>query len=267
MTPPAAHLDLDARTLQPHPDDDALRFPDGEVYVQLDLSGVDEAAVVHAGAPDPNAGMMQLYGVLERLDEEDIPAEVAFTYMPYSRQDAAFAPGTLNRARAILRRLVDCHGVRAVHAVDSHFSHRAWVDDLPFHGVSALPLLQDRVEMEDVVVVGPDPGAGRRFGVDAFAKERSGAETVDVEGELDVDGRNVLVVDDIIATGGTMTDAYEKLRAQGAGRVEAAAVHGVLADGVEQVADMYDALHLANTVDRVQADTAVEPLLHEALDL
>jgi phosphoribosylpyrophosphate synthetase len=72
QTPTAEHLELEGRTLKRHPRNDSLRFPDGEVYVQLEeVAELDEATVVHAGAPEPNAGMVQLYGLLKLLKQED----------------------------------------------------------------------------------------------------------------------------------------------------------------------------------------------------
>lgn len=267
LTPPASHLDLDAQELAEHPHNDTRRFPDGEVYVQLALDGVDSATVLHAGMPEPNDGMMHLYGVLDRLREEGVPAEVAFTYMPYGMQDDVFFPGTLNRARAILRKLVDYYDVQQVHAVDAHFAHRGWAADLPFQNIHAFPRIDQAVQMEEYTVVGPDLGAVERFGIEGFRKERTSAEEVTLEGDLDVEGRNVLVFDDIIETGGTMAAAYDRLVEQGAERIEAAAVHGVLEQGVERVADQYDRLHLANTVDRDAASVSIEPLLRDRLNL
>ncbi len=267
LTPPAAHLDLEAVELAPHPNNDTLQFPDGEVYVQLDLDGVEQATVVHSGAPDPNTGVMYLYGVLERLREEDIPADVAFTYMPYGMQDAAFFPGTLNQAKAILRKLTGYYTVQDVYAVDPHFAHRDWVAALPFHILHAFPLIDEAVDMGDYTVVGPDLGAVERFGIQGFRKERKSAEEVELSGDIDIDGENVLVFDDIIETGGTMAAAYEKLADAGAERIEAAAVHGVLQEGVDRVAAQYDALHLANTVDREQATVSIEPLLRQELNV
>ncbi|MDY6777225.1 MAG: phosphoribosyltransferase family protein, partial [Candidatus Nanohaloarchaea archaeon] len=87
--------------------------------------------------------------------------------------------------------------------------------------------------------------------------------TVSIEGESDVEGKNVLVFDDIIETGGTMVEMFETLQEQGAERIEAAAVHGVLDDGVERVASTYDDLHLTNSIANEAATTGIEPLVKE----
>lgn len=266
-TPQASHLDTAATGLQPHPDNQTLQFPDGEVYVHLDLDGVEQASVVHSGIPEPNTGLMYLFGVLERLREDGVDAEVAFSYMPYGMQDEDFFSGTLNYARALLRKLEGYYGVEQVYAVDAHFSHRGWVDSFSFRGLDAFPLIQEAVSMEEYVVIGPDLGAVERFGIEGFEKEREDAETVRLDGEVDVEGRNVLVFDDIIETGGTMAAAYDTVQEAGAERIEAAAVHGVLEEGVERVQETYDQLYLTNTIDRETATVGIEPLIRDALNL
>ncbi|MDY6774012.1 MAG: phosphoribosyltransferase family protein, partial [Candidatus Nanohaloarchaea archaeon] len=92
-------------------------------------------------------------------------------------------------------------------------------------------------------------------------------EEVELEGELDVAGEDVLVFDDIVETGSTMVEAYRELEEQEADRIEAAAVHGVLEEGVERAANVFDRFYLTNTVERDYANISVEPLLKSHLNL
>lgn len=265
VTPQAEHLDLDAVELDPHPDTGGRVFPDGEVYVQLEEAGdLDTATVVHSGAPDPNQGLMQLYGLLELLDSHDVDTEVFFTYFPYSMQDDEFFPGALNRARAVLEKLVDYYGVEHVYALDAHFSGCSWTDQFPFTSVDAYRLIADDLET-GFRLVGPDAGALERFGVESYRKKRMGHSTVSVEGDLDLEGEDVLVLDDVIETGGTMSATYDRIKEEGANRVEAAAVHGVLQEGVEKVRSTFDRLHLTNSVQNRYSNVEVEPLIRERL--
>lgn len=266
-TPSASHLEIKGIELRKHPQNESLKFPDGEVYIQLETGEMEEAAVVHSGSPEPNAGLIQLYGVLDLLRKEKVPVDVFFTYFPYSMQDDEFFPGTLNRVKTILTKLVEYYQVEKVWAVDPHFSHRDWTSEFPLELAAAFPLIQEEVDMEDYVVVGPDLGSVERFGIPGFSKERRDAEEVRVSGQPDVEGRNVLLFDDIIETGGTMAAAGKRLEELGAERVEAAAVHGVLEEGVRRVEEEFDEIHLTNTVDRESASVRVEPLLRENLNL
>lgn len=266
VTPTAEHLDIDARRLLKHPQNGTRVFPDDEVYVQLDgIESRDRVVLVHAGQPHPNRGLAYLYGILDLLRENDCPVTLLFTYVPYCRQDAAFYDGTLVYARSLLRLVTTHYGVDRVYAVDPHFEHRDWVQELPLERLAAFPLIQDQVKMDEYVVVGPDLGATKRFDVSGFEKVRKGASDIALEGELDVSGRDVLVLDDLVATGGTMEGAYERLKEQGADTVQAAAVHGVLEDGIQRVQETYDAFYLTNTIDTDAANVRIEPLLQEVI--
>ncbi|QLG61861.1 ribose-phosphate diphosphokinase [Halorarum salinum] len=259
VTPSAEHLDVDAHRLAPHPRDGSRTFPDDEVYVQLaGLDSLDDVVLIHAGQPRPNRGLAYLHGTLELLVENDCSVTLAFSYVPYGRQDEAFYEGTLNYARSILRKLTGYYGVDRIYTVDPHFGHRDWVREVPLEVLHAFPAIRNHVSMDDYVVVGPDLGAVERFGVPGFEKVRGSAHDVELTGELDVDGRDVLVFDDLIATGGTMVEAFRRLKNQGAGTVQAAAVHGVVDEGVRRVRDTYDALYLTNTVANDAANVRIE---------
>ena len=268
VTPTAEHLELDAVQLDPHPQNDSRLFPDGEVYVQVEtVDDIESALVIHSGQPCPNTGLAYLYGVLDLLAERDVPITLCFTYVPYGMQDKSFYPGTVNYARALLNHVTQ-YPVRRVYAVDPHFSHRDWVGEYPVTHLQAFPLVRERVDedLDDYAVVGPDLGAVDRFGIPGFEKTRRGAYDVELEGELDVEGRNVLVFDDLVETGGTMVAAYDRLRDHGAETVVAAAVHGVLDEGIRRVRDAYDGLYLTNTVATDAANVSIEPLVRTAIE-
>lgn len=264
LTPSAEHLDLPGDTLAPHPQNDIRQFPDGEAYVQLpDVEKYDEATVVHSGMPDPNTGLQYLFGVLDLLKQHDVPTTVCFTYMPYGMQDAAFFDGNANRARSLLEVLTEYYDVDTVYTVDAHFAHRDWISAYPIENLHVFPEIDNYVAMNDYVVVGPDQGAVDRFGIPGFNKKRNGVSTVDVSGDLDVEGKNVVVFDDIIETGSTMVTTHNVLKNQGADRVVAAAAHGVLNGGVERVRTTYDQLYLANTIDTPHVNVSLEPVLRD----
>ncbi|WP_323192578.1 ribose-phosphate diphosphokinase [Halostella sp. PRR32] len=267
VTPSAEHFTIEARQLSGHPQNQSRLFPDDEVYVQFEsIDSVDSVSVVHSGQPAPNRGLAYLYGLLSLLNDENCSIELVLPYAPYSRQDAAFYEGTVNHAKTLLQTITQWYGVDRVYTVDPHFGHRDWMDDFPIEVLRAFPLIQEHVTMADYVVVGPDLGAVKRFGVPSFEKTRESAYDVELVGDLDVERKNVLVFDDLISTGGTMVEAYERLMAQGAATVQAAAVHGVLDKGVERVRDKYDALYLTNTIPNDAATVSIEPVLQNALE-
>lgn len=282
LTPWTEHLDIDGNTFTPHPENGIILFPDNEVYVQLEeVEQLEQATIIHSGW-EPNAGTMFLYGALDLLRQHDIPTTVVFTYFPYSRQDDSFHPGTVNYARSILDKLDAYYNVDTILGVDTHFSHRDWTDQYPYSTLNTFPLIQQAVDMEDYVVVGPDAGAVERFSISGnadratadsdasfnisgFEKERNSTYDVNLSGEVDVAGRNVLVFDDILATGGTMVSAYERLKEQGAETVAAATVHGVMESGVNRVQETFDRFYLTNTIPNEEENVFIEPVIEEAL--
>jgi ribose-phosphate pyrophosphokinase len=268
VTPTAEHLDLNAARLDLHPQNESRLFPDGEVYVQLEsVADIESALVIHSGQPRPNQGLAYLYGLLDLLTKHDILITLCFTYVPYGMQDKSFYPGTVNYARALLD-YVARYPVRQVYAIDPHFSHRDWITEYPVSHLHAFPFIQERVnaDLDEYIVVGPDLGAVERFGIPSYEKTRNGAYEVELEGELDVEGRNVLVFDDLIETGGTMVAAYDRLKSQGADTVVAAAVHGVLDEGIQRVQGAYDGLYLTNTIETDAGNVSIEPLIQTVLE-
>jgi phosphoribosylpyrophosphate synthetase len=236
-SPTTEHLEIDGVKLTDHPRDEGKIFPDGEVYIQLEELEKEKVKIIHSGMPDPNTSMMYLYGILELLKERSIESELFFTYFPYSMQDNEFHEGNLNYARAILRKLTEYYGVQKIYVLDPHFSQKKWVEDFPMEMVSAVPLIMDQLK-EEYTVVGPDVGAGERFDLPAFNKKRKNSRNVslsDLESLEDISG-NILVLDDLIETGGTMSAAYQKIKSKdGVEKVAAAAIHGVMEEGTQGV--------------------------------
>ena len=229
------------------------RFPDGEGYPRLlaDVKGRD-VLVVQTTAPDAN--LVELLLWLDAAREAGARSVTAvIPYFGYARQDRAFHPGEAVSSRAAGRAIAAACD-RAV-TVDPHK-----LDVLRFLGgkatpVSAVPQLAAQLKGWGVdVVLAPDKGAldrateaGRILGVpvDHLEKTRLSATEVRMAPKsLDVRGKRVAIVDDLIASGGTMVQAAKQLKANGAVAVYAACTHGLftgnalpnmLAGGIDRV--------------------------------
>jgi len=213
------------------------RFPDGEHYLRVE--GMDDEMIAIGSIPDADA-LVELLLLVDACDGGDVTLVVP--YLGYARQDKKFHEGEPLSARAICRALSD--GVRQVFTVNVHdpsvLSHfRVRAEDITLAGeigryITTLPL-------ENPLVLAPDDGAASFAGAVAAAggwdsdhleKTRISGEEVRIEPrEMEVSGRDVVIVDDIISTGGTLVTASRMLRAEGARSVSAACVHGVLAEG------------------------------------
>ena len=232
---------------------ESRRFPDGEGYVRLlaDVRGKD-VAVVQTTAPDPN--LVELLLWLDAAREAGARSVTAVVpYFGYARQDRLFHPGEAVSARAAGRAIAGA--ADRVVTVDPHKA-----DILAYMGgkataVSAVPQIAVALRGWGVdAVLAPDKGAldratqaGRLLGVpvDHLEKTRLSATEVRMATKsLDVRGKRVAIVDDLIASGSTMVQAARQLKANGATAVYAACTHGlftgnalpnILAGGIDRV--------------------------------
>ena len=215
-------------------------FPDGEVYIKVDgdLRG-EHVVVVNSTYPTP--ALLELLFLQEAAHDQGAAQITAVVpYYAYSRQDRVFTAGEIVSAKAIAE-LIELKADRFV-TVDPHKEHILGFFGIEAHGVSAVPLLAKHLGSAGVdTVLAPDKGALDRaqfaakcLGADFDYMEKtriSGTEVVMKAKRLDVKGKTVAIVDDIISTGGTIATAATELKKQGAKRVIAACTHGLFLNG------------------------------------
>lgn len=264
------------------------RFPDGELLAAAPGFDGDRAVVVAATTDsDAHVELLQLQDAVRAAGAREVTT--VLPYMGYARQDDPVAPGTSLAesppgyplsARAVARAIGA--GTDRVVAVNVH--DRSVLDHfgVPARSVNAAGTLAGPLpdDLADPVFVAPDEGAVDvveatrdaygRGAVDHFEKTRLSGESVEIRpSEVDVDDRDVVVVDDIVATGTTMSESVEILRERGARRVFVATVHAVLArNALTKLRRAGVAAVLAtDTVERaasaVSAAPAVADLLRE----
>ena len=241
------------------------KFPDGEVYcrIESELQG-KEVIFVQSSHPNPNDALVEL--LLAADSAKELGAEkltVVFSYFPYARQDKIFKGGEALSLRAVSRALQGAGFSRLI-TIDAHYMSEYGKYDLYGLGaenLSAGKLLVQHVKEKfgvgSLFVISPDFGAselvanaiGENDEHGKFKKTRTGDYEVSMEGELDVKGKDVLVLDDIISTGGTMKRAIEKAKGSGASKVFAAATHGVFGDdAIEKLGKVSDYLVTTDSI-------------------
>ena len=245
------------------------KFPDGEIYVKV--GDFDDTNVV-VQSLNCNEDVISLMLLFDALNDTEVVAVVP--YMGYARQDKAFEDGEAISIRAIAR-LLESYASKVVtvniHSKDaaSHFSKLIDLD--------AMPIIGNYFKEQDVVMLSPDFGSYERVKVAAKAancefdyleKRRIDAETVEIAPKnLDVEGKDVLIVDDIISTGGTIVEATKILLKNGAKSVKAACVHAVLANYA--LNKLYNAgiteVIATDTVERVVSKISVAGLIADRL--
>ncbi|MGB0653180.1 MAG: ribose-phosphate diphosphokinase [Thermoplasmatota archaeon] len=244
----------------PLADTEIKRFPDGEVYARL-LTGVAGAHVVCVQSTAPNDNLVELL-LLQDAAREAGAAQVTTVvpYYGYARQDRVFKDGEAVSARAAARAIATTSDRLLV--VDPHKDAILDFFDGPAAGVTAVPQLAATLGSWGVdAILAPDAGARDRaaaaaavLGVphDHLEKTRLGPTEVVMKAKaLDVAGKRVAIVDDMIASGGTMVTAAGQLKANGATAVYAACTHGIFTGGAVPKL-------LAGGIDRVLATDSVE---------
>ena len=257
---------------------DYERFPDGELLVRLADTDAERAVVVASTTTaEAHIELLQLQDAAREAGIGEVVT--VLPYMGYARQDRAFAAGDPVTARAVARALSPA--TDRVLTVSPHEPAVCEFFEPTAEAVTAAPLLADPLPtgLDDPVFVAPDEGAtdlaagvAERYGrgeVDHFEKVRhSGTEVEITPSEVDVDGRDVVVVDDIVATGSTMSEAVGLLAADGAASVTVACVHALFArDARSKLARAgVDAIYATDTVERDVSRVSVAPALAERLE-
>ncbi len=218
-------------------------FPDGESYLRLDgdLKG-QEVVIVQTTGPPQDTHIMQLFLMVDAA--KDIGAErviIVVPYLAYARQDKRFLPGEAISIDSFIK-LIEASGTDRFLTVNIHEEGILKKFSIPVENLSAMTLLAEHFKNKGLAgafSLAPDKGALELAkeadrvldgGCGWLRKERSrltGEIRVE-EKRFDIEGRDVIVFDDIISTGGTIVAAVKMLKTLGARRVYAACTHPLL---------------------------------------
>jgi len=219
-------------------------FPDGETMVKINenIRGRD-VYIVQSTCPPTNQNVMELLIMIDaarRASAARITAVIPF--FGYARQDRKDQPRVPITAKLIAN-LLTVAGANRVLTMDLHAQQIQGFFDVPVDHLYAAPVLYKYLrskKLKDLVVVSPDVGGMKMAYAYAHmlhgelaivAKRRVSGEEVEALYVVgDVAGKNVLMVDDMTETAGTLTAAAEILKKQGARRVVAGVSHAILGD-------------------------------------
>jgi ribose-phosphate pyrophosphokinase len=235
------------------------RFPDTECYVRIhdDLAGED-VIVVQTSFPDDK--VIELFLLQEAARTYDVKSLVTVVpYFGYARQDKQFNLGEPVSAKTLVKHLqLDTDSLITV---DIHEGKIMDWFDIPAENVSGMPQIGEYLkDMGAEIIIAPDKGAVElakmAAGVvgcdsDYIEKTRIDGENVEMKAKnLDVSGKKVAIVDDIIATGGTIIKATEQLKSQGAVEVYAACTHGLFTkNAISRLKEVCDSVISTDTIE------------------
>ena len=256
------------------------RVPDGELLAAApDVADRDvERAIVVASttSSDAHLEVLQLQDAVREAGADEVVT--VLPYMGYGRQDKAFEAGHPISARAVARAVST--GTDRVLTVNPHEESICDFFEPSATAVDAADRLADPLpaDLEDPVFLSPDAGAVElaetvrdAYGMgatDYFEKTRlSGTEVEISPSDVAVADRDVVVTDDIIATGSTMSEAVGVLGERGVGRVFVTCVHPLLArDAVTKLSRAgVEAIYGTDTIERQYSEVSVAPSIADEL--
>jgi len=221
------------------------RFSDGEIQVEIseNVRGMD-CYIIQSTCTDANQNLMELLIMIDALKRASAGSITAvMPYYGYARQDRKVAPRVPITAKLVADLIVAAGATRVV-SMDMHAGQIQGFFNIPFDHLYAAPILLEHMKRrfdgktEEVVVVSPDAGGveraraySKRLGaglgiVDKRRVKANVAEVMNVIG--DVQGKVTVLLDDMIDTAGTLTQAANALVDEGAAKVYAYATHAVL---------------------------------------
>lgn len=218
------------------------RFSDGEVRVQIEenVRGKD-VFVIQSTSNPVNENLMELLIMLDALKRASANRITAvIPYFGYARQDRKDQPRVPITAKLAANILTIAGATRAL-TLDLHAGQVQGFFDIPVDHLYAINVFEDyfkALRIKDLVIVSPDVGGikmarayAKRMNADLAIvdKRRNDPESTEVMHILgNVKGKNVIMVDDIIATGSSLVEAASALKNFGAKKIYAAITHGVL---------------------------------------
>ncbi len=266
------------------------RFSDLECFVEINenVRGEDVFAIQSTSYP-ANDNLMELLVMLDALRRGSARRITAvIPYFGYARQDRKSGPRTPISAKLVAN-LITTAGASRVVTLDLHAGQIQGFFDIPLDNLFAAPVfvrdIREKYEGDRLMIVSPDVGGvirarafARRLDTDLAIidkrRERAGvSEVMNVIG--DVEGRNCVLVDDIVDSAGTLCNAAAALADQGAASVSAYATHGVLSGGAVSRVESSRMDRLVTTdsilsteamrVSKTVLQTSIAPLMAEAI--
>ena len=264
-------------------------FPDGDAYIRI--PGIkscqgENITLIHRLYPNQNSAIFTLLMTLDTLRRTGAHTTVISPYFPYSRQDKTFLEGEALSAQLLCRLLSQNGAVRLI-TLDCHFLKKP--GEMEYAGLKITNITANqhliryaikKFGIDKPEIISPDQGANylvSEFGGKSMSKVRGNYNDDDsktqtyrqiktLKMDFDVKGRNVIIIDDIIATGSTMIKAVENVKKGGAKKVICLATHGIfLNNSLEKLNSICDGIATTDSIPNPVATVPIKDIFAEFL--
>ena len=223
-------------------------FPDGESKVTLQkIPKKSVILVVQSTYPPVDTNLLQTLSIISQVRKISSRTFAIIPYMGYARQDKQFLSGEVI-TMSVVAKMLQSAGAKKVIVVDIHSNTALNHFKIPTENVSAIPELAKyfkKLNLKNPLVVSPDMGGYSRskkfasllktdFIVLKKHRDRKTGRVSIQTAKVDVQGKDLILVDDIISTGGSIIKAAQFLKKQKCKRVFVACTHGLLVEGAEK---------------------------------
>ncbi len=223
-------------------------FPDGESKITFGrIQKNSIILVVQSTYPPVDTNLLQALSIISQARKVSSKIYAIIPYMGYARQDRQFLSGEVV-TMSIVARMLKSAGAQKIVVVDIHSKIALNHFKIPKENISAIPELAKyfkRMKLKDALVVSPDMGGALRakkfaslIDTDFIAlkksRNRNTGKVVIQSSKVDVRGKDLILVDDIISTGGSIVKATQFLKKQKCKRVFVACTHGLFVEGAEK---------------------------------
>jgi len=223
-------------------------FPDGESKITLrKIPKKSVILVVQSTYPPVDTNLLQALSIISQVRKISSRTFAIIPYIGYARQDKQFLSGEVI-TMSVVAKMLQSAGAKKVIVVDIHSNTALNHFNIPTENVSAVPELAKyfkKLNLKNPLVVSPDMGGysrSKKFAsllktdfivLKKHRDKKTGSVSIQTA-KMDVQGKDLILVDDIISTGSSIIKAAQFLKKQKCKRVFVACTHGLLVDGAEK---------------------------------
>ena len=227
---------------------ETTNFPDGESKITLKkIPKKGIVLVIQSTSPPVDTNFLQLLSMVSQARKFSSKIYAVIPYMGYARQDRSFLGGEIITI-SVVAKMLKTAGAKKIIVVDIHSKIALKHFKIQVENVSAIPKLVNyfkRIKLKNPLVVSPDAGGSSRAkefamqfnsnftSLKKYRNRKTGKVKIQ-SSKMDVKNRDIILVDDMISSGGSIIKATQFLKKQGAGRIFVACSHAILINDAEK---------------------------------